>query len=62
MKWNKISEENLPEDQQTCFVYCPFVVSGFVMIDTFNEHEENKWLEDYTHWMPMEFPNAPASE
>ena len=61
MKWNKISEENLPEYGDNCFVYRPFGNSGYVMTDIFDYNDEDKWLDDYTHWMPMKFPDPPNS-
>ena len=61
MKWNKISEENLPEDGDTCFVYMPIGNSGYVGVNTYDWREEEKWLWDYTHWMPMRFPKPPNS-
>ena len=59
MTWIKIDADNLPDNDQTCFVYVPVGKSAYRMIDTFDEHDTDKWLEDYTHYMPLVFPEPP---
>jgi len=61
MKWIKTTDE-LPDDQQTCFVYVPVGLSAYTMIDTYDYHDASKWEEDYTHWMPLEFPKPPNKD
>lgn len=61
MKWNKIDADNLPEDGQRCYAYCPVQLSGYVTLINFNENDTEYWLAYYTHWMPFEFPKPPQS-
>ena len=58
MTWIKIDEDNLPEHDDTCFAYCPD--PGHVTLITFDETQTDYWLEYYTHYMLMEFPNPPG--
>ena len=62
MKWIETSEDNLPEEYQSCFVHVQVDNSGYTMIDTYYERDKDTWLGEYTHWMPLEFPLPPPKQ
>ena len=60
--WIKVTEDTLPDDQQRCFVYCPVGISGYVMTDVYNDNDYDRWYDNYTYWMPFEFPKPPKKD